>query len=85
MSDTYQLFNLATMSGVFPGTRTMVYQRVRLRRLRDEQVTAWARLLWYDDPPSCVVEVEERVDGGDVQMTPLLRIPDPGGAGFGST
>ena len=85
MSDTYQLFNLATMSGVFPGTRTMVYQRVRLRLLRDEQVTAWARLLWYDDPPSCVVEVEERVDGGDVQMTPLLRIPDPGGAGFGST
>ncbi len=85
MSETYQLFNLATMSGVFPGTRTMVYQRVRLRLLRDEQVTAWARLLWYDDPPSCVVEVEERADGGGVQMAPLLRIPEPGGAGFGST
>ena len=85
MSETYQLFNLATMSGVFPGTRTMVYQRVRLRSLHDEQSMAWARLLWYDDPPSCVVEVEERAEGGSVQMTPLLRIPDPGGAGFGST
>ena len=29
-SENRQRFNLATMSGVFPGTRTMVYQRVRL-------------------------------------------------------
>ncbi len=85
MSDTYQRFNLATMSGVFPGVRTMVYQRVRLRSLREENITVWARLLWYDEPPSCVVEMEERMDASAVQVTPLLRIPDPGGVSFGST
>ena len=60
MSDTYQLFNLATMSGVFPGTRTMIYQRVRLQSLADASDLRWARLLWYDEPPACVVELEGR-------------------------
>jgi hypothetical protein len=59
------------MSGVFPGTRTMVFQRVRLGRreqkpcepavaaasLVAEEQMQWARLLWYDEPPACVVEL----------------------------
>jgi len=84
MSDTHQRFNLATMSGVFPGTRTRVYQRVRLRALHDEAITAWARLLWYDEPPSCAVEIEEPVDARARRFAPLLCIPEPGGASFGS-
>ncbi len=85
MSDTYQLFNLATMSGVFPGTRTMVYQRVRLQSLVDANDLRWARILWYDDPPACVAELEGRGAtnaGSAAQAMPLLRIPDPGGAEF---
>lgn len=83
MDASFQLFNLQTMSGVFPGTRTMVYQRVRIRAAGglpdatgDQPPTApsWARLLWYDDPPACVVEVSEG---------PILRIPDPAGEDFG--
>jgi hypothetical protein len=74
MNSSFQLFNLDTMSGVFPGTRTMVFQRVRVRALAaPESLPVWARLLWYDDPAACVVELNE----------PLLRIPDPHGADFG--
>jgi hypothetical protein len=75
VSASFQLFNLATMSGVFPGTRTMVFQRVRLRPLAGPaDPPVWARLLWYDDPAACVVEL----DG------PLLRIPDPRRPDFGA-
>jgi len=63
MSDSHQRFNLDTMSGVFPGTRTKVYQRVRLAPLAEGAPVAvfavrWARLLWYEDPLACVVELE---------------------------
>ncbi|HQY92313.1 hypothetical protein [Caldilinea sp.] len=91
MRKTFQPFNLNTMSGVFPGTRTMVFQRVRLARL-DAPVLArpgegrWARILWYADPRACVVELEERdelpagaSDEPHAQAMPLERIvvPDP--------
>lgn len=63
MTENFQLFNLATMSGVFPGTRTMVFQRVRLQPLEaPEDRWQWARILWYDDPAACVVELEARGD-----------------------
>ena len=75
MSASFQLFNLDTMSGVFPGTRTMVFQRVRVRaQAAPDAPATWVRLLWYDDPAACVVER----DG-----SPLLRIPDPHTADFG--
>jgi hypothetical protein len=78
MSASFQLFNLDTMSGVFPGTRTMVFQRVRVRLHAASDApaapAAWARLLWYDDPAACVVELND---------TPLLRIPNPQGKDFG--
>jgi hypothetical protein len=61
VNTSFQLFNLDTMSGVFPGTRTMVFQRVRLRALTAPAAPpVWARLLWYDEPAACVVELERR-------------------------
>ena len=80
MGETFQLFNLGTMSGVFPGTRTMVYQRVRVMRqasgcAADVSQQRWARILWYDDPPACVVELEERQT---LDTEPrLVRVPAP--------
>jgi hypothetical protein len=77
LTTSFQLFNLETMSGVFPGTRTMVFQRVRVRPAQqgaEESGTAqWARLLWYEEPAACVVEL------GPI----LLRIPEPLSGDFG--
>lgn len=86
MSETFQLFNLATMSGVFPGTRTMVYQRVRLTRLTttDEAITTrWARLLWYTAPPACVVELEANPATG-APAEPIVRILAPASHALGA-
>ena len=62
MAEGQQRFNLATMSGIFPGTHTMVFQRVRLS-LADGGSTAprWARLQWYTTPPACVLTLPETV------------------------
>ncbi len=74
MSTSFQLFNLKTMSGVFPGTRTMIFQRVRVRAAeRADAPSQWARLLWYDDPSACIVEL----------VGTLLRIDEPHGEEFG--
>lgn len=57
MSD-FERFNIDTMSGVFPGTRTMVFQRVRLRASNAPDARLhWVRLLWYEAPAACVVEL----------------------------
>lgn len=56
-------FNLKTMSGIFPGTRTQVFQRVVL----GESVTPNAQVAWYDDPAACVVTMDGAEDA-------LLRI-----------
>ncbi|MFN3979821.1 MAG: hypothetical protein ACK4SA_05505 [Caldilinea sp.] len=88
MSEPVQRFNLDTMSGVFPGTRTKVYQRIRLAPTADEtNVTQWARLLWYEDPPSCVVELETHSAGGTTDASPqpaqvLTRIVEIDAASF---
>lgn len=83
MGKSFQLFNLETMSGVFPGTRTMVFQRVRVQPLEpgslDQGDTApamaqWVRLMWYEEPPACAVELG----------TNLLRIPQPLAGDFGA-
>jgi hypothetical protein len=74
----FQLFNLETMSGVFPGTRTQVFQRVRLAPLPGNGgAPCWAQILWYDDPPACVVSLQSE-RGASAPAAPLLRIPDPG-------
>lgn len=85
MTENFQLFNLETMSGVFPGTRTMVYQRVRLEPLDEHSGRGrWARILWYDDPAAWVVEMEASGEalspeaGEDpAQPQTLLRISEP--------
>jgi hypothetical protein len=94
MSESFERFNLETMSGVFPGVRTRVYQRVRLMPLEaplttdltteaaPRQPTRWARILWYEEPPSCVVELEarhgiEKEEVPEGRPIPLLRIPNP--------
>ena len=77
MGTSFQLFNLQTMSGVFPGTRTMVFQRVRVQPLEhgDEPLgqPQWVRLLWYEESAACGVELG----------TNLLRIPEPLSGDFG--
>jgi hypothetical protein len=73
----FQLFNLATMSGVFPGARTQIFQRLRLQPLNgpsDEGL--WAQVLWYDDPSACVVYVQNNAQEAR-GITPLLRISEP--------
>ncbi|MCS6825333.1 MAG: hypothetical protein NZ553_01835 [Caldilinea sp.] len=90
MSEPFERFNLDTMSGVFPGVRTRVYQRVRLAPLdvplsvdaQRQLPVRWARILHYENPSSCVVELEARrnTEAGDSHRDrpiPLLRIANP--------
>ncbi|MBX3000234.1 MAG: hypothetical protein KF893_17050 [Caldilineaceae bacterium] len=82
--DAFQTFNLKTMSGVYPGSRTAVMQRIRLLPLTgDERLPRWARLLWYKDPPSCVLHLQEETPE-KWQETPLLRMEDPHAQTFGA-
>lgn len=74
---TVQRFNLQTMSGVFPGTRTPVFQRVQIEQIEstpsDKQ---WLQLAWYTDPAACVayaLSPDETVDGGE----PRLQLSEP--------
>jgi hypothetical protein len=79
----FQLFNLETMSGVYPGSRTAVMQRIRLLpQTGEEKAPRWARLLWYNDPPSCVLYLQAETPE-QWQETPLLRIEDPDPQTFG--
>jgi len=66
---SFQLFNLETMSGVTSGIRTAIFQRVKLQSQTGE--IRWARLLWYEDPPSCAIYLQ---DGENEQWSdiPLL-------------
>lgn len=52
-------FNLDTMSGVYPGSRTMVYQRLRLRPAADGSHD-WLQIQWYVDPPAAVMGATAR-------------------------
>ncbi|MBK8049411.1 MAG: hypothetical protein IPK16_21215 [Anaerolineales bacterium] len=84
MSEQYQRFNLDTMSGISPGTRTRIFQRVRLRTGKDPQIPLrWARVWWYEDPAECLVVLEDagaqRKDeaSGDGAGDVVLRLQDP--------
>jgi hypothetical protein len=53
-----QPFNLATMSGVYPGTRTQLFHRLRVARVvtaPGKATSTWLQLLWYADPALCVL------------------------------
>ncbi|MEZ4672871.1 MAG: hypothetical protein R2932_01340 [Caldilineaceae bacterium] len=73
-----QRFNLETMSGVFPGTRTQIFQRVPLVLLAGEADAIesdyrWLQLLWYEEPSRCVAYLFSSV-GPDIDAAPLLEI-----------
>lgn len=87
-----QLFNLETMSGVFPGVRTQEFQRIFLRPLPGQPAAAdstegtggWAHLFWYDEPRACVLHAPDVDSGtGQTEGTPstdaahTLRIEEP--------
>lgn len=70
----FQLFNPETMSGVFPGARTQVYQRVRLTPIDGAAEGAcWALFLWYDDPSSCVIYRQNNANG-QLDNLPLAQL-----------
>lgn len=84
-----QIFNLETMSGVFPGTRTRSFQRLRLQHQQSrEDATdlegewlhsdiSWAQLHWYDEPSACVLFATSANGSPVTAPTPLLRIENP--------
>src|SRR5438067_2034958 len=87
-NNNVQLFNLDTMSGVFPGTRTKTFQRLHLQPILESQVTesqgqmVWAQVLWYDNPAACVIYLQNRVSvrnkvHEEREIIPLLRLPEP--------
>ncbi|MCX6046170.1 MAG: hypothetical protein NT075_13750 [Chloroflexi bacterium] len=77
INQSFQLFNLATMSGVFPGARTQTFQRLRLQPLQAPTgETRWAQVLWYADPAACVVYLQNNAQD-ERAATPLLRLAEP--------
>jgi hypothetical protein len=79
---TFQIFNLNTMSGVYPGSRTVVMQRIQLLpQSGQERAPQWARLLWYSDPPSCVLTLQEQPSATELG-TPILRLENPSAQTF---
>ena len=73
VSQPLQNFNLDTMSGVYPGTRTAIYQRLRLEPEAPGEPPLWTTLLWYTDPPSAALYRRESRPGEG----PLLRLDSP--------
>lgn len=72
-----QRFNLQTMSGVFPGTRTPIFQRVQIEQIESTpSEKQWLQLAWYADPAVCVAYTVQ--PGTAVDYTqPRLRLPEP--------
>lgn len=67
------------MSGVFPGTRTQLYQRLRLLPAPGagpDHAPCWAQLLWYDNPPACLLYAQDAANR-QLAATPLLHLADP--------
>lgn len=68
-------FNIQTMSGIYPGSRTMVYQRLRLRD-HNSNTGQWYQLQWYSDPTSAVLfSIEENQPTTTARIT--LTEPQP--------
>jgi hypothetical protein len=73
-----QLFNLASMAGVSPGTRTQRFQRVQLLPLQTVAEPVWAQILWYDDPPACALFLPG--EDGRPLPEPLIQVAAPDAA-----
>lgn len=76
-----QNFNLETMSGIYPGSRTMVYQRLRLHPSSaaatapgDAPGGQWYQLQWYRDPDAAVLLP---VQPAATASTPTITLADP--------
>lgn len=68
-----QNFNLETMSGVYPGSRTRVYQRLRVQTAAQLE-PIWAQLQWYADPAAAALLPMRHPQAN----TPVqLYLPDP--------
>ncbi len=76
-----QPFNLATMSGVFPGSRTQIFQRARVVPVAASAPQhAWIQLLWRDEhdatkPDRCSVFLT--TPGSATPATALLELSAP--------
>jgi hypothetical protein len=68
-----QNFNLETMSGIYPGSRTMIYQRVRIQSSGDDE-PRWYQLQWYTEPPSALLSP---VDAGNDNGATIIDVPSP--------
>lgn len=65
------------MSGIFPGTRTPVFQRVQVIPLDQPATTRpWLQLAWYDEPPTCIAYAAQPGAAIDYAQ-PLLQVVDP--------
>lgn len=70
-------FNLDTMSGIYPGSRTMVYQRLRLHSTvlsPEESGAQWYQLQWYTEPDAAVLM---QLNANSPGSTTTLTLPDP--------
>lgn len=75
--ESLQNFNLDTMSGIYPGTRTQVYQRLRLRPLDDAYAPAgWYTLQWYAAPPSLILRALNPDRSAPEAVLSLAPLPD---------
>ena len=70
-----QPFNLATMSGVFPGSRTQIFQRARVLSMAATPTNGWIQLLWDEGngaPRRCKVFLA--TPGSATPAAPLLEL-----------
>jgi hypothetical protein len=77
----FQNFNIDTMSGIYPGSRTMIYQRLRLHKLADASNTQgqWYQLQWYSDPAAAILLP---LQADEPSPAPTLTLTDPQQASF---
>ena len=74
-------FNLETMSGVHPGSRTRVYQQIRLRS-REGDTVRWAQIRWHEAPPRWAVHLQSATGPNHWAETPLCVVDTPQADGF---
>lgn len=70
-------FNTETMSGIYPGSRTMIYQRLRLQAIHVEpsgQQGAMYQLQWYTDPTAAILLPTQ---GDTPALAPLITLTEP--------
>ncbi len=66
-------FNTDTMSGIYPGSRTRIYQRLRLHSQDDAQ-SHWFQLQWYSEPNAAILlQVQTKTP----TTAPIITLSDP--------